>query len=1214
MQRPSASAWWIGIPLGFALLVLLLLVVADLFDRQLLADPLQAMVEERIGRELRLEDVDLRWGLPMSLHMGQFTLANAAWASDTPMLRASPASISLSPLALLDGPPYARLELGSPRIVVARSEQGQWNWQLETGPPSEPEEAPSLPVTLAAEGGSIIVRNGQTLRIDLHKLSVSTADDAHSVALDLEASTGGMPLVLDGRVDLAASRYSGDAAIRVGESHLSAEFAVDTGATPVAVQAQIDAEALVPSQLASLMPADDTHKDDGHEQEQTMPLPRLGGFAADIAASIETLRLPAVTVTAAHADFDLHNGLMQFVLDRARIGDAAVTGEARLDTMAEEPALRVEADLERTALSELPADLPFASRPGEIAASVAARLEMPERRLPLTAAAALSRLAVPESRFLYARQEGEKVAEMILNLQVMPAGGEPSIELDLRGVEAPPFEAALSAPPLRQLSPPALRYPVELIISTDGAEATVAADLGELLREPGFAVEFSISGNKLPSLPAFGFTPPPVPRFAASGSLQHERQQWELTDAEISWGESRITGSATYELARQGSDRPMISVDAHASRLNLPRLLPNEESATEAEPDPAESGQRMALAKALRAVNADVAFSAGRVQLTEEQAIRDAAIDAELRNGHLEMQTLAFDFASGHVEGALALEAAGSSVEGQLVLNADELQPAAVSDALLPLQEEFGRVSGELHLSISEEPPASAAGSVLLPTLGRLSIDGTRLRLRNEDAATDVTLRLSTEGLQQANQEQQLHVEGTGRYRGEPLSIDLRGGPLAALRKPQEPYDLDLELRVGGVEATLEGQVEQPWSPRSAQLQFSASAEQPRLIEQWLAPWYDVSLPTFEADGQLRYSSDRSSLSISEFDADFGQSDLYGSLSLDWSASTPSITASLRSEQMQLDDLRAVTRKDESSPGPPGADVLPDEKFDLGMLEKASADIQYEAADLDAGDVALGSVSARINLEDGHLVAQPVIFEAAGGEIDFRLDMQATESALEGVIDVEMRGINLARLLQQESSASTTFGVVGGQGKFWLRGDSVAALAASTDGGLLFLMTGGTLNALLVELASLDIGEALLAAVGLADPVAVDCGYASLHSTAGIVDVYRFVVDTKATTFFLNGEINLRNETLDLTLYPQSKDAGFPAAEAAIVISGPLQEPQVDLQEEDLAGLALGALALGAIAGPAGALLPLVEAGLQDEPSLCGGWVERLKRRRDDES
>jgi uncharacterized protein involved in outer membrane biogenesis len=1193
----------------------MLLSILDVFDRQLIANPLQAMVEDRIHRELRLEEVDLRWGLPMSLHVGTVTLANAPWAGDRPMLKASAASISLSPLELIDGPPYARIELENPQVGIARSEQGEWNWQLDTGT-AEPNTAPSLPVTLHVDGGSIIVRTGNAFTIDLQRLSLTTADnveDAQSLEFVLDASRAGIPLGVDARLDLAPSRYSGKATVRAGESSLSTTFAIDvpvkSSRKPVGVQAKIDAGVLVLAELASLMPANDT--DNG---ERTMPLPRLSGFTLNIEAGVDSLRLPALTVSDVQAGLALEDGVAQLDLAEAKIGDATITAHAVLDTSAEEPVLRVEADLARSELSSLPEDLRIASWPGEVSARVRARVEMPQRQVPLTVATALSKLAVPDSRFLYARQDGDKSAEVVLNLQVLPAGGEPSINLELKDVEAPPFEVVLSAPPLKELALPALRYPVELAVSTAGAEAVVSADLAELLREPGMHLEFSVSGEELPRLPAFDFAPPPVPQFSASGSLHQQGEQWELTDAEVSWGESRLSGSALYEPAPQDGNRPMINVEAHASRLDVSRLFAEGGGTGTAPAAPEEDGGTTSLAKLLNTVDAEIQLSADRVQVTEEFAIRDARIAASLENGYLQTETLAFDFSGGHVEGNLDAEASGSSVEGELTLEADALRPAAISETLEPLGDEFRRVSGQLQLSVSGESPHPASESLMLPTLGHVSLGQTYLRLRNEEAATDVTLTLSTVGLDAAKREQRLRVEGTGRYRGEPVAIELHGGPLAVLRKPQEPYELDLSFRVGGVEATLDGQVQAPWSPTSAHLRFSVSAQQPGLIERWLAPWYDVSLPAFEAGGRLNYAGDRRRLSISEFDADFGQSDLHGNLSLDWSAEAPAITASLRSNEMQLHDLTARTGEDEEaeeiSVGASDGGVLPPDTFDLGMLRKASADIRYEAADFDAGSIALGSITAQLRLEDGHLVAEPVLLEAAGGKLDLRLDLQTTESALQGVVDVEARGVNLARLLEQDGSSA--FGVVGGQGKFWLRGDSVAALAASADGGLLLLMTGGTLNSLLVELASLDIGEALLAAVGLTGPVSIDCGYVSLHSNAGIVDVYRFVVDTSDTTFFLNGEIDLQNETLDLTLYPQSKDAGFPAAEAAITVGGTLAEPQVGLEEEDLAGLALGALALGAVAGPAGALLPLLELGLQDEPPVCSGWVERLERTRHD--
>ncbi|MEX2495860.1 MAG: AsmA-like C-terminal region-containing protein, partial [Woeseia sp.] len=262
----------------------------------------------------------------------------------------------------------------------------------------------------------------------------------------------------------------------------------------------------------------------------------------------------------------------------------------------------------------------------------------------------------------------------------------------------------------------------------------------------------------------------------------------------------------------------------------------------------------------------------------------------------------------------------------------------------------------------------------------------------------------------------------------------------------------------------------------------------------------------------------------------------------------------------------------------------------------------------------LGSVTAKIRLQDGHLLAEPFSMETADGNSTLRVDLHTRRSLLEGVVDIKARGLNLSDMLADLDIAADSFGIVNVQGKFWVQGDSVASVVGSADGGLMLLMTGGQLDALLIEVAGLDIGEASLAASGLYNPASIDCAYASLYSTDGVLDIDQFVIDTSDTTFFLNGTVDFGEETLDLALFPGAKDVSFPTADSPLAFTGSLKQPEVNLISGELVARALSAAALAALAGPVAALLPFVETGLQEEPDECKGWVEKLESEQKDES
>ena len=1200
-------------PLGVVLLVALLLLLVDLFDRVLIANPLASLVEKQTGRSLQTGNFDLRWGWPLSLHAEDVDFANADWGSEAPLLHAPAVSVSINPLELLDGPPYADLHLWDPQLLIERSEEGKWNWLIDTGP-AEPEEAPRLPVTIGTRGGNVVYGEPEALAIELHHFSLTPVEDTEApqeLDLKLRASHAGMPLAVDGVFAGAREGWEGNATLRAGESGLTSQFSVETGADPFRVRASIDSDLLVPARLAELQPV-------GDESREAPPvsLPRLEGIDAELEIAVATLRLRELDIEDMKGKVSIKDGHVQLADFMARVGNAGLEGSLAVDTTAPEPAIRVTADLPRVSLSSLPESLPLSAQPGEIAARLDARLEMPDRQLALTPAALLSRLAVPESRFLYAMEKGEKQAALIAHLRVATAGDEPSVSLQLEGVEAPPFDATLSAPPLSELVGPT-GYPVQLAVNTEGAQARIDAQLGEVLRDRRIELAFSVSGNELPALPAFGFAPPPVPEFDMSGSLHQEARRWTVRMSELTYGPSRLSGSAVYDLE---GERPALALDVEGSLLDLTAIPQSvaEETAEEV----AESAQAWiseGLANALQAVDADVELSVERIKVTDDYSLSQVNLAALLNHGRLQVDPVAFHFAGGTVRGSLSAQGVQSPVEGQLALAVEDLELRQFGDSPGPLEDHLGRLSGALHLSIAEARPGQRARDVPLPTLGRLSMDHTRLRFQNADAGTDLTLRFASGGLSAPDEERELVVRAEGHYRGEPVQLEFQGEPLLALRDPHSPYELQAQLDLAGGQAQLDGQVVKFWEPQFARFEFSGRAEHPAPLEALLEPFFSVSLPAFDVEGIFGYEPD--SLSLQDFAARFADSDLQGDASLDLSADIPAITASLHSNELHVDDVTGFLNGDKSGEDkgvagnePESGYVLSQQRFDFDIMRRADAAIDYTAEDMDAAGISLGSVAAKVRLQDGHLVAEPVNIETANGTSKLRVDMYTRRSILEGLVEVEARGLSLSDMLSELDIASESFGIVGGQGKFWVRGDSMASVIGSAGGGLMLLMTGGELDSLLVEVAGLDIGEAALVASGLYEPAKIDCAYASLHSNDGVLDIDQFVIDTSDTTFYLNGMVDLGEETLDLALFPEAKDPSFPTADSPLAFTGSLKQPEVNVLTGELAARALGAVALAALAGPVAAILPFIETGLHEEPDECKGWVDKLQIEHDDES
>ncbi|HTP97530.1 MAG TPA: AsmA family protein, partial [Burkholderiales bacterium] len=99
-------------------------------------------------------------------------------------------------------------------------------------------------------------------------------------------------------------------------------------------------------------------------------------------------------------------------------------------------------------------------------------------------------------------------------------------------------------------------------------------------------------------------------------------------------------------------------------------------------------------------------------------------------------------------------------------------------------------------------------------------------------------------------------------------------------------------------------------------------------------------------------------------------------------------------------------------------------------------------------------------------------------------------------------------------------------------------------------------------------------------------------------------VDTSDSNISGSGSVNLRDETLDLTLTPLPKNPSVLSLRAPLHLTGSFAAPDIGVDKPTVALRAGGALLLGAF-NPLAALLPLIEPG-PGRDSDCAGLGRTL--------
>ena len=521
--------------------------------------------------------------------------------------------------------------------------------------------------------------------------------------------------------------------------------------------------------------------------------------------------------------------------------------------------------------------------------------------------------------------------------------------------------------------------------------------------------------------------------------------------------------------------------------------------------------------------------------------------------------------------------------------------------------------------SADEETIASSRDApVSLPAIAALELNDITIDYRNDQTDLSANVLVNASGSTQAD-DIDTSVSAVGKINGQAMELNLETDPLQVLVSGEQAVTVDARLSLGDTLFTAVGDIGDLSEFRDPDLMLSL--ESSALDD--LAELIDVPLPVippYRIAGNLK--RDGEDIVLDQFNGEVGDSDMEGDIRLDATTAPVTLYANIISRVLDLDDLAGIVGaqadKEEtpivderlSAPAPPGK-LLPDKSLDLNALAGSfTGAIEYQAVTVQSPVWPIDSIDIRIEVQPERLVLSPANVGLAGGRVKGSLDFELDQLVPAATVEAQLTQVELRQILAAVGIDDDSFGNLGGRLKFWMEGQSVGELAASVDGGIFLLMTGGRLDALLAELAGIDLVESITL---LLDPektrTDIRCAYLDLHADDGKAEFNQFVIDTDDTVFLADGSLNFNDETLDLVLEPHPKDVSLVAAQTAVNINGSFTEPTV-VPGKALATRAAVAGILAAIASPAAALLPFVQPGTGQDSPFCDGLVEAIDDER----
>src|SRR5690606_1531720 len=147
----------------------------------------------------------------------------------------------------------------------------------------------------------------------------------------------------------------------------------------------------------------------------------------------------------------------------------------------------------------------------------------------------------------------------------------------------------------------------------------------------------------------------------------------------------------------------------------------------------------------------------------------------------------------------------------------------------------------------------------------------------------------------------------------------------------------------------------------------------------------------------------------------------------------------------------------------------------------------------------------------GLLTLEPLDFGVAGGTIRSNVRMDARGDVIETRLDASLRGLDLQHMFPDSEVVEDTLGAISREIGLTGHGNSIAGMLGSASGEVMVGMGRGQISNLIVELAGIDIFEALRFLVAGDRQIPINCAFADFQVEQGLMKSRAIAFDTTDT-------------------------------------------------------------------------------------------------------
>jgi hypothetical protein len=456
-----------------------------------------------------------------------------------------------------------------------------------------------------------------------------------------------------------------------------------------------------------------------------------------------------------------------------------------------------------------------------------------------------------------------------------------------------------------------------------------------------------------------------------------------------------------------------------------------------------------------------------------------------------------------------------------------------------------------------------------MPLIGRLEIIDGRVGYIDHKRKLDLTGAVST-ATGQAGTEPEARLSLQGRLEGQPLTLQFVGGSALMLRETDKPYPVDLDVGYGATKLTVKGSIQDPFQYKGADLQLSLSGSDLSDIFPLLGiP--GPPTPPYRISGKLHREPDIWRVTDVAWHA--GNSDLSGDVAVDQQSKPSRLIAHLFSQHLAFADLAPLVG---ATPGKVGnvssqqaqtearleerSELFPSVPLHVERLRAMNMDVSLDAKRVVAPSyLPVQSLAARVQVENGRATVRPLDLGFGGGKVVGELSVDAAAANPTSRVNLRFDGVELAAFFRGSRFFDTTDGRLKGRIVLAGTGRSLAQVMGSADGDIVMTMAGGSVSGLIVSLADLQIGSALVLYITGDNRIPIRCAIGRLKFDHGLAAFDKTLMDTQKSILHFDGEAALKTQQLRSKITADTKQFDLLDLHSPVLIEGKIRSPSISL-------------------------------------------------------